>query len=155
MAHAARPSTLRVPLGPSRVYSGFVTIVHLLAATALFASNLPPWMQLAGAVGVVVSLWHESRHTWRTRDGSRILALEADAHGGWRIESTRGLHPARLLASSRFWTQVLFLHFVVDGRKLYLPLVFDAVPDGSLRRLRVRLLTRPVITESRQVSRGV
>jgi len=154
MGHAARPSTLRVPVRPSRIYYGLVTIVHFLAAIALFASNLPLWMQLAGTVALCASLWHESRHTWRTRDGSRILALEADAHGGWHIESTRGLHPARLLASSRFWTRVLFLHFDADGRKLHLPLVFDSVPGGSLRRLRVRLLTGPVTTESRQVSRG-
>jgi hypothetical protein len=154
MGHAARPSTLRVPVRPSRIYSGLLTIVHLLAAIAMFASNLPLWMQLAGVVALGGSLWHESRHTWRTRDGNRILALEADAHGGWRIESTRGLHPARLLASSRFWTRVLFLHFDVDGRKLHLPLVFDSVPGGSFRRLRVRLLTRPFTTESRQVSRG-
>ena len=154
MVHASRPSTLRVPVRPSRVYSGFVTIVHSLGAIALFASDLPPSIQWAGAVAMVASLRHESRRTGRMRDGSRILALEADAHGGWRIESTRGLHPARLLASSRFWTRVLFLHFDVDGRKLHLPLVFDSVPGGSLRRLRVRLLTRPVAAESRQVSRG-
>lgn len=154
MVHASRPSTLRVPVRPSRIYSGLMTIVHLLAATALFASDLPPSIQWAGAVAMVASLRHESRRTGRTRDGSRILALEADVHGGWCIESTRGLHPARLLASSRFWTRVLFLHFDVDGRKLHLPLVFDSVPGGSLRRLRVRLLTRPVAAESRQVSRG-
>lgn len=154
MVYSAGPSTLRVPVRPSRVYLGFVAILHLLAVTALFASNLPSWVQWAGAVAVVASVWREVRYAWCTRDGDRILALEADADGGWRIESTQGLQPARLLTSSRIWSRVLFLHFYVDGRKLHLPLVFDSVPGDRLRRLRVRLLTRPVAVESGQLSRG-
>ena len=154
MVDAAGLSILRVPVRPSRAYLGFVVLVHLLAATALFASNLLPWVQWAGAFAVVASAWREVRQTWRAPDGSRILALEADADGGWRIESTQGVRPARLLASSRIWTRVLFLNFDVDGRRLHLPLAFDSVPAERFRRLRVRLLTRPVAPESRQVSRG-
>lgn len=127
---------------------------HLLVATALFANNLLPWVQWAGAVAVVASAGREVRQTWRAPDGSRIVALEADADGGWRIESIQGVRPGRLLASSRIWTRVLFLHVDMDGRRLHLPLAFDSVPGERFRRLRVRLLTRPVTPESLQVSRG-
>jgi hypothetical protein len=131
--------TLYVRPGNSRGWQGFVLLLHLLAAAAVMLADLPFWARSAGLLLGSLSLAWEIRHGFPLRQPGGIRAMALDGRGEWHLETEEGQSPARLLAASRVWSQILWLRFQTGGRRFWVLVPCDALPPDDFRRLRGRL----------------
>lgn len=130
---------LRIEPVASRTWKALVCAIHGLAIAGLVLADLPLWAVLTGGAVFAVSLAWEIHHGIPLSRGYALKAVGIDARGRWFVDSGDGTRPARLLPSSRFWPQMLYLRFEAQGRRFRLFLPADAVGQGDYRRLQAFL----------------
>lgn len=134
--------------GTSRTWQGFVLLVHLLAAAAVVAADLPFWLQSVGLLLGGLSLAQEVRHGFPFWQPGDIRAMALDSAGDWHLETGAGRLPAHLTPATRVWSVVIWLRFRTGRRRFWVLVPRDALPPDEFRRLKVRL------RQSRHVDRG-
>lgn len=117
-------------------------ILPLAAMPLLFGSGGWLLLLLAGAVGA--SWLFVRRHSALGFGPRALVRIVAETDGGWRLEDAAQRRYSATLETGCLLSQLVVLSFRLDnGRRRQRLLLGDEVDKESLRRLRVRLLTRP------------
>ncbi len=135
---------VRLEVGRSLWLAALLSFSHIGALWLLMLMPLPWWLASLLTAALAYSLWRSlSLHA--LRNGSQaIIALLWDAQDRWTLRSAEGQNvPARLLAGSYVSPYLVLLNFVTGRWWQWRTVVLlpDALDAGSLRRLRVRLLS--------------
>lgn len=145
--HSSFDSAPTVELNPQPGYGALrvAMILHavpLAAIPLLFGSAGWPSLLLAGAVGT--SWLFVRRHPALGFGPRALVRIVSEADGSWRLEDDAQRCYSATLDTGCLLCGLVVLGFRLDnGRRRYRLLLGDEVDTESLRRLRVRLLTRP------------
>ena len=134
---------LRVELRPSRLLTGFVVLMTLVALLAVMRSDLPWWLRGLSSVLAAVIAWREYRRATRPWHGA---VLSHDGAGRWRLAGRAVSCEGRLAARPLHLPGLLVLVLSdAAGRTHRWVLARDMMRENAFRQLRVRawLDTRP------------
>lgn len=142
----AAPPALRLELRPSRRLGFVLGLGHGIAAVAVLATGLPPWVAVALLVPIAASCAYCLHHAAFLRSGASIVVLEIGENDEVRCQSRRGEWFSARISDSSFVSPLLtVINLEIAGRRAARNVVI--VPDGvdadDFRRLRVRLRWPP------------
>jgi len=129
---ARRVEPFRLEARPSRLWLGFVLLMHVLYVAAIAACMPAQWWLLLPAP---LSLGHCLRADgwWLQRAG--LNCLEIGARGELTIYRHGRPQSAQLLPSSTVWSWLTVLQLQSGGRRLSLMLLPDSTTLEARRRL--------------------
>jgi len=135
---------IHVQLRPSRYLGLLVLSIHAAALTVLPGLVVPLWGKLLLGLAVVGSLSQNLRRHVFLHSPLSIIQIVWQRSGEWSLMQRNGeVKEAQLLPSTFVHHHLLVLNFRVDDRwqRPSVVLFDDAAGAGTLRQLRVRLLT--------------
>jgi len=129
---------------PSRYLGLLVLSIHAAALTVMPALIVPLWGKLLLSLAVIGSLVQNLRRHAFLQSRSSIIQIVWERGGEWSLMQRNGdVHEARLLPSTFVHHHLIILNFhLADSWQRPSVVLFDdAAAVGTLRQLRVRLLT--------------